>query len=340
VDVKRAARELGVRYVLEGSVRKGGNRVRITAQLIDATTGNHIWADRHDGELSDVFALQDEITKKVVSAIEPRLLEAEGTRLQSRAPEDLGAWDMVMHANSLFWRMTKFEGDAAISILKQAVERYPTYAPAHSMLAFLLLVHGYAGMTLSEKEPQVKEALALASRAVELDDSDPWAHLALGYIAVTRRRTDEAAGEFQRALDLNPNFAAARGYLGWGLAFDDRSEEAIAHLEEAIRMSPHDPQNAIFYVGLAVAHYLRGKYEEAAGFARKAIQQRQGMAGGRRIYIASLAQAGQVEEARRELAQLKETQPDLSIAWIERYVPYNPGPMVKFVEGMRKAGLS
>ncbi|MGH6924582.1 MAG: adenylate/guanylate cyclase domain-containing protein, partial [Propylenella sp.] len=269
VDVKRAARELGVRYVLEGSVRKGGNRVRITAQLIDATTGNHIWADRHDGELSDVFALQDEITKKVVSAIEPRLLEAEGTRLQSRAPGDLGAWDMVLHANSLFWRMTKFEGDAAISILKQAVERYPTYAPAHSMLAFLLLVHGYAGMTLSEKQPQVKEALALANRAVELDDSDPWAHLALGYIAVTRRRTDEAAGEFQRALDLNPNFAAAHGYFGYALAFDGRSDEAIASLSLAIRMSPHDRQNPVFMAGLAVAHYLANRYDQALEWARK-----------------------------------------------------------------------
>jgi tetratricopeptide (TPR) repeat protein len=325
--------------VLEGSVRRGGNRVRITAQLIDATTGNHIWADRHDGELSDVFALQDEITKKVVSAIEPRLLEAEGTRLQSRAPEDLGAWDMVMHANSLFWRMTKSDGEAAIAILRQAVGKYPDYAPAHSMLAFFLLVFGYAGWTLSETEPQVQQAAALATRAVALDDGDPWAHLALGYIAVTRRRTEEAVGEFQRAVSLNPNFAAAHGYLGWGVALDNQSEQAIAHLEEAIRMSPHDPQNAIFYVGLAVAHYLRGRYEEAVGFARKAIQQRQGMAGGRRIYIAALAQAGQVEEARRELAQLKETQPDLSIAWIERYVPYTSGPMAKFVEGMRKAGL-
>jgi adenylate cyclase len=140
VDVKRVARELGVRYVLEGSVRRGGNRVRITAQLIDAATGNHIWADRYDGDLTDVFALQDEITKKVVSAIEPRLLEAEGIRAQSRSPEDLGAWDMVIHANSLLWRLTKNEGEAAIALLKQAVERHPDYAPAHSMLAFALLV--------------------------------------------------------------------------------------------------------------------------------------------------------------------------------------------------------
>ena len=115
LDVKRAARELGVRYVLEGSVRKGGNRVRITAQLIDAATGNHIWADRYDGDLTDIFALQDEITKKVVAAIEPKLLEAEGIRSQNRSPEDLGAWDMVMQANSLFWRLTKSESEAAIA---------------------------------------------------------------------------------------------------------------------------------------------------------------------------------------------------------------------------------
>ena len=129
VDMKRVARELGVRYVLEGSVRKGGNRVRITAQLIDAATGNHIWADRYDGELTDVFAVQDEITKKVVAAIEPKLLEAEGIRSQGRSPEDLGAWDMVMQANSVFWRMTKAEVEAAIAMLRRAVSDTRTTRP-------------------------------------------------------------------------------------------------------------------------------------------------------------------------------------------------------------------
>jgi adenylate cyclase len=164
VDVRRVARELGVRYVLEGSVRKGGNRVRITAQLIDAATSNHIWADRYDGDLSDVFALQDEITKKVVAAIEPRLLEAEGIRSQNRSPGDIDAWDMLIRANSLFWRMTKSEGEAAIAMLKQAVERYPYYAPAHSMLAFMLLITRYAVWSASESEPQVNQAAALAAR--------------------------------------------------------------------------------------------------------------------------------------------------------------------------------
>jgi adenylate cyclase len=339
VDVKRAARELGVRYVLEGSVRKGGDRVRITAQLVDASTGNHIWADRYDGELTDVFALQDEITKKVVAAIEPKLLEAEGIRSQNRSSEDLGAWDMVMHANSLFWRMTKPEREAAGAMLKSAVERYPDYAPAHSMLAFMMLVSGNVSWSAMGREAQVKDAAALATRAAELDDSDPWAHLALGYAAFTRRQTNVAAAEFQSALALNPNFAAAHGYLGWALAFDGRSDQAIPHLEVAIRMSPHDPQNAIFNTGLAVAHYLAGRYSEAIGFGRKAVQQRTAFTGGHRIYCASLAQAGQLEDARAELERLRELQPDISIAWIEKYGPYTPGPMAQFLEGMRKAGL-
>jgi adenylate cyclase len=337
VDMKRVARELDVRYVLEGSVRKGGNRVRITAQLIDAATNKHIWADRYDGDLTDIFALQDEITKRVVAAIEPKLLEAEGIRSRSRSTEDLGVWDMVMQANSLFWRLTKSEGEAAIAILNRAVERYPGSAPAHSMLAFALLLSRQAGWITME--PEVKQPAALAARAAELDDSDPWAHLALGYVALTRRRTDEAAEEIQRALDLNPNFAAAHGYLGFALALDGRSEQAIDHIEQAIRMSPHDPQNAIFNVGLAGAHYLAGRYTEAVSFGRKAMQQRFGLTNGHRIYIASLAQAGQIDEARAALARLQELQPENSIAWIERNIPYTPGPMAKFIEGMRKAGL-
>ncbi len=339
VDVKRVARELGVRYLLEGSVRKGGTRVRITAQLIDASTGNHIWADRYDGDLTDIFALQDEITTKVVAAIEPKLLEAEGLRSACRSPEDIGAWDMVMQAISLFWRLTEAEGEAAILILERTVERYPDYAPAHSMLAFMLLLSSHMGWSSREVQANQAAASALATRATELDESDPWAHLALGYVAFFKRRTDTAAEEFLCALDLNPNFAAAHGYLGFALSHDGRSDQAIAHCEQAIRMSPHDPQNVIFNAGLAVAHYLAGRYTEAVGFGRKAVQLRNGWTGGHRTYVASLAQAGQIEEARAALARLKELQPNISIAWFERYIPYMPGPMAKFLEGMRKAGL-
>ena len=337
VDIRQVGHELGVRYVLEGSVRKGGGRVRISVQLIDAETGKHLWADRYDRDLTDIFALQDEITKKVVAAIEPKLLEAEGTRLQHRLPRDFGAWDMLIRANSLFWRLTKDESQAAIAVLRQLVERYPLYAAAHSMLAFFLLVSRQGGWHMME--PQVTQAATLAARAVELDDSDPWAHLALGFVAFTRRRTDEAVEEFQRALDLNPNFAAAHGFLGCTLAFDARSDQAIDHIEQAIRMSPHDPQNALLNAALAAAHYQAGRYADAVGFGRKAVQQRFELTNGHRIYVASLAQAGRIDEARAALARLQELHPENSIAWIERNVPYTPGPMAKFLEGFRKAGL-
>jgi TolB-like protein/Flp pilus assembly protein TadD len=337
VDIRQVGRELGVRYVLEGSVRKSGSRVRITAQLIDAESGKHIWAERYDRDLIDIFALQDEMTKNVVAAIEPRLLEAEGIRSQQRSREDLGAWDMLIRANSLFWRLTKDESQAAIALLKRLVERHPLYAPAHSMLAFVLLVSRQGGWHMME--PQVRQAASLAARAVELDDSDPWAHLALGFVAFTRRRTDDATEEFQRALDLNSNFAAAHGFLGCALAFDGRSDQAIDHIELAIRMSPHDPQNALLNAALAAAHYQADRYGEAVGFGRKAIQQRFELTNGHRIYTASLAQAGQIDEARAALARLQEMHPENSIAWIERNVPYTCGPMAKFLTGLRKAGL-
>ena len=244
---------------------------------------------------------------------------------------------MVIHANSLFWRLTKSEGEAAIALLRKAVERYPDYAPAHSMLAFAMLVSRLLGWTLIA--PQVKEAASLAARAAELDDSDPWAHLALGYAAHMMRRTEDAQQEFQRAIDLNPNFAAAYGYFGFTLTMVGRSDEAIAYLEQAIRMSSHDPQNAIFNMAMAVAHFLASRYTEAISFARMAIQQRDGVTSAHRIYIASLAQAGQIEEARMALQHLRELMPNISIAWCEQHVPYLPGPMAKFLDGLRKAGL-
>jgi adenylate cyclase len=338
VDVKQVARDLGVRYVLEGSVRKIGNRVRITAQLVDTTSGAHHWAERYDRDLTDIFALQDEITRRVAAAIEPRLLAAEGIRAQKRSPEQLDAWDLVMHARSSLWRLTKQDTDAAIAMLRRAVETYPEYGPAYSMLAFALLLTGYIGWNF--REPRLDEAAELAHRATELDDGDPWAHWAMGYYLFMNRQIDEAAAAFQRVLDLNPNFAAAHGFFGWALVFDGRCDEAIPELDLAIRMDPNDPQNAFFNTGLSGAHYLCGRFVEAIGFGRKVVQQRPGFAAGHRILCASLAQAGHLGEAKAVLARLKQLQPGLSIAWIEQNVPYTPGPMAQFVEGMRKAGLT
>jgi adenylate cyclase len=335
VDVKQVGNQLGVRYVLEGSVRKSGQKVRITAQLIDASNGNHIWADRYDGDLNDVFALQDRITNSVVAAIEPHLLEAESVRSQNRTPNDVRAWDLLMQASFLFWRLNKTDGDAAISILRDATRLYPDYAPAHSMLAFALLLLGYLGYI----DVQASEAASLAARAAELDRNDPWAYVALGFVAFTERHTDESIAHFQRALDLNPNFAAAHGYLGWTLSFDGQSDRAIGHSRTAIRMSPHDPQQVIFYGGLAAAHYLAGSYDEAINSALCVLRFRPTFNGARRLLVAALAQAGRLDEAAKELERLKDFQPDISLAWIEKNVPYTAKQMKSYLEGWRKVGL-
>jgi TolB-like protein/class 3 adenylate cyclase/tetratricopeptide (TPR) repeat protein len=337
VDVKRAARELSVRYVLEGSVRRAGNRVRITAQLIDASTNNHVWADRYDGDLTDIFALQDEITKKVVAAIEPRLLEAEGARALTRAPADLDAWELVARASSIFWRMTPADSEAAISLYREAVRQHREYAPAHSMLAVALLMSGFIGWTTITAN--LKDAADLAARAAELDGSDPWAHLALGQLATMRRQTDAAVHAFQRALELNPNFAAAHGFLGYALALDGQFEPAVEHLNQALSLSPHDPQNIVFMIGLGQAHYQAGRYNEAVKYSQNIAQQRPEHFGAHRQLCASLAQAGRMEEARATLERLKQLQPNVSLAWVNENLPLTSQAMKKYLDGFRKAGL-
>jgi TolB-like protein/Flp pilus assembly protein TadD len=338
VDVRSVGRDLGVRYVLEGSVRKSGQRMRITSQLLEATTGNHIWTERYDRELTDIFALQDEITASVTAAIEPKLIAAEGMRTETRSIDDLNAWDLVARALSHFGKMTAADNDAAIATLRQTVVRHPTYAPAHSILAFALLVSFQVGWMPTSGNKEI--AARLAHRAAELDDSDPWAHMALGYLAITDRRTDEAARHFQVALDLNPNFAAAYGYTGWALVLDGQSEEALRHFSQWMRMSPRDPLTGFFCAGLSAAHYFAGRYNEAIKWARQGVQLRPGMPAGHRMLCASLAQAGLIDEARSAMAYLRKLQPTLSVAWVKQSVPYTARPMALFLDGLRKAGLT
>lgn len=338
VNVKQVGRELGVRYVLEGSVRKSGQRVRITSQLLDGASGNHIWSERYDRDLTDIFALQDEITASVTSAIEPKLLAAEGLRTESRSTNDLDAWDLVARALSHFWKLTAPDSAAAISILRQAAQRHPNYAPAHSMLAFAILASTYVGWIPPGTDREF--AAQVARRAAELDDSDPWAHLALGYFEFTGRHTDEAIRHFGTALDLNPNFAAAAGSIGFALALDGQSEDAIRHFEQALRMSPRDPFNSFFFVGIAAAHYLAGRYAEAIKWARQAVQLRPGYIGAHRILCASLAQAGQTDDVREAMKTLRSLASDISLAKMRQSVPYTDGPMEKFLDGMRKAGVA
>lgn len=337
VSVKQVGEELGVRYVLEGSVRKAGNRIRVSAQLVDTLSGVHHWAQTYDRDLIDIFDLQDDITQSVTAAIEPKLVAAEAVRSQSRSPGDLDAWDLVMRALTHYWRMTSSESGTAIDMLREAVERHPDYGPAHSMLAFALLFSGHVGWIPDSQDYEY--AARLARRAAELDDDDPWAHIALGYLAFTKRQTEEAVREYRRALELNPNFGTAYGLLGWAQAFDAQSEEAIGNFERAILMSPHDPLRAYCYSGTGVAHYLAGRYQEAVEWGMKSIRQRPGFTAAYRILCASLAQAGMTEETREVTATLREMQPNVSIKWCKTHVPYTLRAMPHFLEGMRMAGI-
>src|SRR3954468_15991033 len=270
VDVRQVARELGVRYVLEGSVRRAGKQLRISAQLIDALTGGHHWAEQYDRKLGDIFAVQDEITRSVVATIEPRLLAAEGVRAFSRSSDDLGAWELVARAKTYVWRLTRSDNEAAIEALKRAVEAYPDYAPARSLLGFCLVFAAHNGWI--DRDQGLLAGRDQILRAVALDDCDPWGQIAFGYWSMMERRTEESLAAFRRAVSLNPSSAAAHCYLSHGLAFAGQDREAIAHGKEAIRLSPLDPEMARFFGGIAVAHYTAGRYGEAIHYGTEALR--------------------------------------------------------------------
>jgi TolB-like protein len=339
VDISQVSRELGVRYVLEGSVRRVGNRLRINAQLVDAISGAHHWAERYDRQLGDMFAVQDEITRSVAAAIEPHLLAAEGIRTLSRSAGDLGAWELVARAQTHFWRLTREDCAAAVEPLKRAVETYPDYAPARGLLAFCQVFATHMGWI--DREQGLLPGRQQAIRAIALDDRHPWGHVSLAYTAMLERQTGEAIAAFRRAVRLNPNSAAAHSHLSRGFAFAGRDREAIEHGEEAIRLSPLDPAMALFLGAIAVAHYTAGRYEEAIERSLEAQRLRPGFQGSRRLLCASLAQAGRVNEARSFLEIIRQEQPLLSLAWIRANVPYQtPELMEHFLEGFRIAGLA
>ncbi len=338
VDVRQISKELGVRYVLEGSVRKAANKVRITAQLIDAQTSAHLWAERYDRDLTDIFAVQDEITEDVAGAIEPAILAAEGLRARNRSGHDLDAWDVVMQAVSAFWHMTKDKNAEAISLLEADTQRYPNYGPAHSMLAFALLFASHMGWT--DFTAVRERAGKLAQKAYDLDDQDAWAHIALGYMHAMNRNTDEAILEYTKAIDLSPNFAAAYGWRAFAKAHAGLSEEAIADASLALRLSPKDPHNVIFIAAIGLAHYLADRYTEAARCAVECTRLRPGFISAYRLHCAALARAGQMSKAQAALGRLRELQPAICGSILRRTLPYSsPEILEKFVGGLGLAGL-
>jgi len=339
VDVKQVGRDLGVRYVLEGSVRKSGKRVRVTAQLIEAISGGHIWAEQYDRELTDIFALQDEITARVAAAIQPKLWAAEDMRGSKRSVVDLDAWHLVARAMSHQWKMTPADNEIAIGIYRQAIQRHPDYAPPYSLLAYVLALSASIGWTPAGRDDEL--IAELAARALDLDPDDSWPHEALGQLAVNRRQTDDAVRHYQAALDLNPNLPTALCNLGWTLVLGGRSEQALGYFERsrALRTSLRDPWVAFDLSGTAAAHYFAGRYAEAVKWAKQAAQVRSGLLIGRRFLCASLAQMGHIEEAGAEMRTLLQLQPNMSVAWMQTLPTYTPGPLAHLLEGLRKAGL-
>jgi TolB-like protein/cytochrome c-type biogenesis protein CcmH/NrfG len=340
VHLRQVAEELGVRYVLEGSVRKDGQRVRITAQLNDVTSGSHLWAERYDRGLADVFAVQDEITEAIVAAIEPQLYAAESFRAQRKAPENLDAWDLVMRALSHYWRVTREDNVVAQALLEKAISIDPNYGQALGVLAASYIFCAHMGWTDIAVAAPIAERAALA--AIRADGEDPWAHHALANVRlIAQRRHDDAIAEFELALKLNPNFSQAQGYLGLALTYRGRWQEGAEAASRALRLSPRDPFCGVYYGIAAYAQFIGRNYDEAIALAREGLRQRDDFVGAHRVLAAAAGMANRPEIARAALAELRRAQPNISLAWIDEHMPIlRDDERAHYLEGFRRAGLT
>ncbi|HEY2395749.1 MAG TPA: winged helix-turn-helix domain-containing protein, partial [Rudaea sp.] len=278
VHLKQIGEELGVGYVVEGGVRKDGDRVRITAQLNDVVTGSHIWAERYDRSLADVFAVQDEITQSIVAAIEPQLYAAENFRAQRKAPDSMDAWDLVMRGLSHYWRVSRQDNVVAQALLEKAIKIDPAYGQALGVLAASHSFGAHMGWETMAQAMPIAERAALS--AIHADSEDPWAHLALALVYLFNRRFDDSLAEFELALRLNPNFSLARGYYGVALAYCGRWEEGDRHARHALRLSPRDPFAATYCGVVSYCQFVGRNYEEAMRFARQSVRLRADFVGG------------------------------------------------------------
>jgi len=338
VHLSRIGEELGVGYVVEGSVRKDGDHVRITAQLIDVATGSHVWAERYDRDLKDVFAVQDEITQAVVAAIEPQLYAAESFRSQRKTPDSMDAWDLVMRALQHYWRVTPQDNLVAQALLEKAIAVDPGYGQALSLLAACHTFAAHMGWQEMATAVPVAERVALA--AIRADSEDAWAHYALASVYLFTRRFEDSVAEFELALRLNPNFSPARGLYGVVLAYRGLWEAGDAAAREALRLSPRDPFAAIYCGVAGYCQYAGRNYDQAIHFSREALRQRSDFVGAHRVLTASLGMSGQTAAAKVALAALLRAQPNFSLAWLSTQMPFEREmDRAHYLEGFRKAGL-
>jgi adenylate cyclase len=340
VDVKHVAQELGVRYVLEGSVRKAGNRVRITGQLIDTTTGAHIWADRFDGALDDIFELQDQVASNVAGAIEPKLRQSEIERASRKPTANLTAYDLYLRALAQSYRYTE-EGLAEATVLaRQALAIDPSYAPAAAMVGLCRVLQRIQGWgALSDED--IGEACRLARQALEAarDDADTIWQVAwtLFYLAGAAAM---AAAALDRALALNPN--AAHAWLMKGLihAVRNQPEAAIEACERARRLSPFDPYTFLYDLYIALAHLAARRFEQAIEWADRALNEQPRMVAAMRTIVAANAHLGRLDAARAELNRVLAIDPKLTIAGYREYAHFAaPEVLELLVTGLRLAGL-
>jgi len=340
VDVKRIGRELGVRYVLEGSVRKAGNKVRIAGQLIDAATGAHLWADKFDGGLDDIFDLQDQVTASVVGAIGPRLEEAEIERAKHKPTENLDAYDHYLHGLAIVNRMSREANDEALRRFNKAMELDPDFTLAYSRAAHAYVQRMINGWMV-DRAQEVTEAVRLARRAIEVGKDDAvalcYAGLTLAY--VTGGLSDGAAF-VDRALALNSNLAAAWAASGWMKLCSGEPDTAIKRAAVAVRLSPFDSGLFLWQSITALAHLCADRYDDATTWVDKALRDQPDYGFALRVAAASHALAGRTTEAHSAITHLLQVDPHLRLSNLGDVMsPLQPADRAKYIEGLRKAGL-
>ena len=338
-DIRRVASELGVRFVLEGSVRRAGERIRVTAQLIDGVSGGHVWSERYDGQLADVFDLQDEITRNVVASIQTRVhLTTIEEPVERSARPDLTVWELTMRAWHLLYDFTPQSFDTARSLLHRALVLNPDSAEATMVLS--LIQHHTALMGYAEDaRATIAEAYELGRRATQLDERNEYAHWAFGISGWGLHKHDESIVALQRAVELNPNCSLAYGSLGTVLGLVGRSDEAIANQEIAIRANPRDPSIFFRFSGIALAHYMAGRFDAAAEWAARAVHRMPRWYIGHFILAASHVQAGRLAEAQEAIRACLAVLPDITVADLERVPLKDADRMEEFRACLRRAGL-
>jgi adenylate cyclase len=341
VRAQEVGRDLGVGYMVEGSVRQAGERVRVTAQLIATETGEHLWAERYDRDLEDIFAVQDEITRAVAAAVEPELGTAERERSRRKPPGSLNAWDWYQRGLWHMYQDTKSGNAEALRHLRRAIELDPDFARAYAALSLVQGLDIIAGHG-ENSSGFLDEALGAAEKAVALDQKDAMAHMVLGRINLLRCNHDGSIAELESAIALNPSYADAYHSLGFSLIFAGRPEDAVPQFDTAIRLSPYDPRISSFHEMRAWALLVMGHDETAAKSAHLSVQRPNAQHWAYATLSSVLGHLGRFDEARAARDELLKRKPDFSTDFVRRFVYYNKNPdhLERYIEGLVKAGLT